>query len=139
MSDSVSISNVKIDGKTYTINDPTKASIESVTGLLNTTVENNTLLSSANSKLDELLEKIENNNGKTQGTSFYKCITSKDASSLSWSGNKMIWNENEWQETDELGENLPISGYTPEEGRIYSEDTTIDATLYPMETNDRGC
>ena len=55
------ISNIKIDGITYTINDPSKASNESVLKVERITTENNSLLSSANLKLDELLSKLGGN------------------------------------------------------------------------------
>ena len=63
MSEENTISNIKIDGTTYSINDPSKASIEDVSGLINITNENNDLLSSANDKIDQLLFKVESGSG----------------------------------------------------------------------------
>lgn len=69
MSDENAISNVKINGTTYSINDPSKASIEDISNLTNISNENNALLSGINSKLDGLLDKV----GNSSSMDFYKC------------------------------------------------------------------
>jgi len=47
--------------------------------------------------------------------------------SLSWSGYKMVWNTDKWQrESDTPTEGLTVTGYTPEVGKVYSADTTIE-------------
>jgi hypothetical protein len=38
-----------------------------------------------------------------------------------------------WQETTELVEGLEAKGYTPEVGKVYSADTTINGNMYPSE------
>lgn len=58
MSEENTISNISLNGETYTINDSSKATIESVEELTSITTTNNDLLTTANSKLDQLLQRI---------------------------------------------------------------------------------
>ena len=69
MSDENTISNIKINGTTYALNDSTKVSSEDISNLTDITNENNALLSGINSKLDGLLNKVEN----SSSMDFYKC------------------------------------------------------------------
>ena len=53
------ISNIKVGGTTYAINDSTKVGLEEVNNLMEITSENKTSIFSINTKLDELLSKVE--------------------------------------------------------------------------------
>ena len=56
---SETISNIRINGTTYAINDSTKAGLEEISALTNVAQNNTELLNSAQTKLDELLLKVE--------------------------------------------------------------------------------
>ncbi len=54
-----------------------------------------------------------------------------EASAGSWSGRLLIQNKDTaaWETSATLFENMPISGVTPEVGKVYSQDTTLQVTI----------
>lgn len=79
MSDKNTISNIKIDGVSYSINDPTKAPIELVNNFGNLVTANNSSLTEVHTKLDELLTKVNNNssgNDSITNNFNYVCVIS---------------------------------------------------------------
>ena len=56
---SETISKIKLSGTTYAINDSTKAGLEEISALTNVAQNNTELLNNAQTKLDQLLSKVE--------------------------------------------------------------------------------
>ena len=110
------ISKIKLSGVTYTIDDLSKASIESVLEFGEITSENNSLLTFANSKLDELLNRI---NGSIKSQDFYKCA-SVDVDNKMWTGYKAIFSDGAYSFEDAVTEGLNYGGgLTPVVDGIY--------------------
>ena len=53
------ISNIRLNGTTYAINDTSKADLEEVNELIEITAENKSSIELVNDKLDQLLSKVE--------------------------------------------------------------------------------
>ena len=76
----------------------------------------------------------------TEGTFTAEVDSSGPSGTPTWSGYKMAWSEGEsgWVKTDELVEGLEIKGYTPEVGKVYAFDSTINGNMYPAEIPSGG-
>ena len=59
--------------------------------------------------------------------------------SPSWSGYKMAWSDTDgWVKSAQKVDDLTVSGYAPEVGKVYSADTTINGNMYPAELPSEG-
>ena len=59
--------------------------------------------------------------------------------SPSWSGYKMAWSDTDgWVKSAQKVDDLTVSGYTPEVGKVYSADSTINGNMYPAEISTGG-